>query len=260
MSRPGADPSNPGKAKGVAVAEITEIAADTYRINVAQSGKPVSFSFFLINDEQPTLVETSYRRLFPETIDAVRKIIDPASIRHIVIPHFEGDECGALNLFLEVAPHAIPLAGPVGTATSIPDFADREPIMVDEETDLDLGAHRLGFLVTPYVHAWDSILAYDRTTGTLFSSDLFMQPGHGPASTDADISEEMVDYIRTIGLFPSRAHLDAALDKIETLGPTALACHHGTVKTGNIPRYLAAFREHDVTGLPPNDPVHRPAR
>jgi hypothetical protein len=39
---------------------------------------------------------------------------------------------------------------------------------------------------------------------------------------------------RSIGLFPSRAHLDAALDKIDLLRPATLACHHGTVKTGAI--------------------------
>jgi flavorubredoxin len=49
---------------------------------------------------------------------------------------------------------------------------------------LDLSQHKLRFLVTPYVHAWDSVLAYDEMTGALFSSDLFLQPGPGPALTD----------------------------------------------------------------------------
>lgn len=238
------------------MATITEIGADIYRINVEMPGKPVTFSLFLIDDDQPTLVETSYRRVFAEVLDAVRTVLDPAAIRHIVIPHFEGDECGGLNLFLEAAPHARPVCSPTGAATSIPDFAIREPMRVDETTVLDLGAHKLSFLVTPYVHAWDSMLAYDETTRTLFSSDLFLQPGNGPALTDGDISEEMVAYTRSIGLFPSQAHLGAALDKIDVLRPETLACHHGTVKAGHIATYLAAFRQHDVTGLIPSDPVH----
>jgi flavorubredoxin len=138
----------------------------------------------------------------------------------------------------------------------MPDFAIREPMRVDETTVLDLGEHRLRFLVTPYVHAWDSMLAFDDATRTLFSSDLFLQPGNGAALTEGDISEEMIDYTRSIGLFPSQAHLGAALDKIEPLQPTTLACHHGTVKVGQIPTYLDAFRSHDVTGLIPSDPVH----
>jgi hypothetical protein len=67
---------------------------------------------------------------------------------------------------------------------------------------------------------------------------------------------QMVSYTRSIGLFPSRTHLDAALDKIDRLGPATLACHHGTVKTGAVEAHLQAFRLHDVTGLTPADPVH----
>jgi flavorubredoxin len=238
------------------VATITEIGEDIYRINIEVPGKPVTFSFFLIDDQAPTLVETSYRRLFDETIAAVRRIIDPTTLRYVVIPHFEGDECGALNLFLETAPQAVPICSPTGFNTSIPDFAVREPMRVDDQSRLDLGRHQLHFLVTPYVHAWDSMLAYDDTTGTLFSSDLFLQPGAGPAIAERDMSEEMIEYTRSIGLFPSQPHLLAALDKIEALRPETLACHHGSVKAAAVANYLRAFREHDVTGLPPADPVH----
>ena len=238
------------------MASVTEVGSDIYRINVEIPGKPVTFSLFLIKDEQPALIETSYRRVFEEVLEAVATVIDPRTLRHVVVPHFEGDECGGLNLFLEAAPHALPVCSPIGANTSIPDFSIREPSRVDEETILDLGQHKLRFLVTPYVHAWDSLLAYDEVTGTLFSSDLFLQPGTGPALTDRDISEEMVAYTRSLGLFPSQAHLVAALDKIEALHPVTLACHHGTVKAGQIPAYLRAFRENNVTGLPPADPVH----
>lgn len=238
------------------MATIAEVAPDIYRINVPVPGKPVTFSMFLIDDEQPTLVETSYRRLFQESYDLVRRVVDPATIRYVVIPHFEGDECGALNDYLTVAPHAVPVCSPVGANTSIPDFAIRDPLRVDGDSVLDLGEHRLRFLVTPYVHAWDSMLAFDETTRTLFSSDLFLQPGTGPAVTDADVGEHAAEYTREIGLFPSRAHLDAALDQIEALGPRTIACHHGSVLGAHVSDHVRLFREYDVTGRPPADPVH----
>ena len=238
------------------MALISEVAEDIYRINVDLPGKPVTVSMFVIDDDQPTLVETAHRKLYDEIWSAVSKVVDPGRLRYIVVPHFEADECGGLNHFLEGAPHAVPVCSPIGAATSISDFAIRDPLRVDEETVLDLGNHRLRFLVTPYVHAWDSLLAFDETTRTLFSSDLFMQPGAGPAMTDRDICEEMVSYLRSVGLFPSRVHLDAALDKIDLLQPKTLACHHGTVKTGAVEAYLEALRLHDVTGLPQADPIH----
>ena len=33
------------------------------------------------------------------------------------------------------------------------DFAIREPMRADETTVLDLGAYKMNFLITPYVHA-----------------------------------------------------------------------------------------------------------
>ncbi len=237
------------------VARIDEVAAGTFRINMVLPGSPVTYSFFLIRDEQPTLVETGFKRAFPMTLDAVSRLVDPAALRYIVVPHLEGDECGALNRFLEAAPHAVPVGSPVGVVTNLADFAIRDPMAVDESSTLDLGAHRLRFLITPYVHQWDSMLAWDETTRTLFSSDVFISPGDGPALAAGDETDAMVAAYRQVGIFPSRAHLDAALDKIEALAPATLACHHGSVKASAVPAYLTTLREADVIGVTAWNPM-----
>jgi len=228
------------------MATITEVARDIYRVNIKVSGVPVTYSFFVIKDELPALVETGLGRTFDESLEAVKRIIDPAKLRYIVVPHFEGDECGALNNFLALAPHAQPVCSPIGALTNLSDFAIREPVVAQEDRLLDLGQHRLGSLITPYVHQWDSMLAYDEVTRTVFSSDVFIQPGAGPATTDRDLTDEMLETYRGIGFFPSRAHLLAALDKIEAVQPQVLACHHGSVLSGRIPSYLQALREAEI--------------
>ncbi len=172
------------------------------------------------------------------------------------MPRFEGDESGALNHFLERAPRAQAVGSPIGAAVNLFDFAIREPLAIDDTDAFDLGAHRLRFLVTPYVHQWDSMLACDETTRTVFCSDVFISLGEGPAVTDHDESDAMLDAYRTIGIFPSKRHLDAALDKIEATKPATLACHHGSVKGGSgVQGYLRAMRENDVTGLTEWNPM-----
>src|SRR6266568_4470998 len=84
-----------------------------------------------------------------DTFQAVARVIDPATLRYVVVPHLEGDESGALNLFLERAPAAVPVASPIGVATNLSDFAVREPLAVDGHSTLDLGKHRLRFLSPP---------------------------------------------------------------------------------------------------------------
>ena len=237
------------------MASVAEVADDIYRVNVEIPGASITYSFFIIKDDQPTLVETGYSRLFHETVEAVKRVIDPTKLRYIVVPHFEGDECGALNRFLELAPNAQPVASPIGTVTNMSDFAIREAMAVREGDILDLGRHRLGFLITPYVHTWDSMLAYDETTRTVFCSDVFIQPGSGPPTTDRPLIEESLERYRQSGLFPSRAHLNAALDKIEAVKPDVLACHHGSVVTGEIHEYIRALRESDVSAYTVWDPA-----
>ena len=233
------------------MATVTEIADGVYRINVVIPGRRVTYSLFLINDHEPTLLETSFGRVFDEVKQAVGKVLDPREIRHIVVPHFEGDECGALNKFLAIAPNAVPICSPTGVS-SVGDFTEGEPKAVADGEVLSIGARKLRFLLTPYVHLWDSLVVYEETQGVLYSSDLFGQPGDGPPATERDLSERMVESLRQGGLMPSMRHLHSALDKLEPLldgqsGIKIVACHHGSVLTGDLTPYFKALRENDVT-------------
>lgn len=240
------------------MATIAEVAPDIYRINIEIPTAPVTFSFFLIKDELPALVETGFGKVFDESMEAVKQLIDPSRLRYIVAPHFEGDECGALNHFLAAAPHAEAVCSPVGMATSFSDFPIRPPLAVDEDSELDLGRRRLRFMMTPYVHQWESMLPYETTTRTVFTSDVFIQPGPRAAVTDEDLTEEMIATYRQIGIFPSRAHLNHALDKIEAVQPATLATHHGSVIGSKAGAYIRALREHDVCGLTEWNPMKEP--
>ena len=233
------------------MATVMEIADGVYRINVVIPGKRVTFSLFLINDDEPTLVETSFGRVFDDVKKAVSTVLDPGELRHIVVPHFEGDECGALNKFLAIAPNAVPVCSPIGVS-SVSDFTEREPRAVADGELLSIGARKLRFLLTPYVHLWDSLVVFEETQGVLYSSDLFGQPGEGPPTTDRDLSDQMVESLRQGGVMPSMRHLHSALDKLEPLlsGQSAIktvACHHGSVLTGDLRPYFKALRENDVT-------------
>jgi flavorubredoxin len=83
---------------------LTEVAPDVYRISVYVPEINLEFSHFLVRDEEPLLFHTGLRRMFPMLREAVARVVDPATIRHIGFSHFEADECGSLNEWLELAP------------------------------------------------------------------------------------------------------------------------------------------------------------
>src|SRR6516162_471392 len=104
---------------------ITEIAADVYRISIFVPEINLEFSHFLVRDEEPLLFHAGLRSMFPLLREAAARLIDISKIRYIGFSHFESDECGSLNHWLEIAGAAEPVCGLVGAMVSINDFALR---------------------------------------------------------------------------------------------------------------------------------------
>lgn len=217
------------------MSDVYEIADGIYRIAAFDPNDPLTFSQFLIKDERPLLFHTGQRALFPQTLEAVKKIIDPADIRYISWSHLEADECGAANEFLQVAPKAEPIHGQVSAMLSVSDFFARPVTAMADDEVLDLGRHKLRFLVTPHVpHAWDAILLFEETTGTLFASDLFTQFGKLAPTTEGDMVEKAVQTHKQFpDYLPVGPHTARVFERLEALRPKVIAGHHAPAYTGN---------------------------
>jgi flavorubredoxin len=158
-------------------ANVTEIAADVFRISTFHPEYGIQFNQFLIKDDEPFIMHTGFKKMFPITLEGVASLIDPKKLRWIGFSHFESDECGALNDFLAVAPNAQAVCSVVGAMVMVNDFADRAPRPLNDNEVLEIGRHRLRFLATPHVpHAWDAGLFFEETERTFLCSDLFFHP------------------------------------------------------------------------------------
>jgi len=111
----------------------TEIAPDVYRLAIFVPEINLEFSHFLVRDE------------------AVSRLIDVAELRHLGFSHFESDECGGLNQWLEIAPAAQPACGLVGAMVSVNDFANRPARVLTSDDVLTTGKYRFRFLPIPHV-------------------------------------------------------------------------------------------------------------
>ncbi len=96
------------------------------------------------------MFHTGLRRMFASNRDALSKILRPEALRLVAFGHFEADECGAMNEWLEIAPHAAPAHGQTGVAVSLSDFADRPPRILGDGEVIDLGGKRVRFIDTPH--------------------------------------------------------------------------------------------------------------
>ncbi len=219
---------------------VTEIAPDTFRLSAFNPDYGIQFNQFLVRDDEPFLMHTGLKRMFPTTLAAVRTLIDPATLRWIGYSHFEPDECGALNEWSAVAPRVQALSGFVGAMVILQDYADRPGKTLADGEVLSLGRHRLRYLATPHLpHGWDAGFFFDETEGTLFCSDLFFQPGDPePLIADGIVARarEAIQFGRTSPLaddVPYTARTGEALARLAALAPRTLAVMHGSSYRGD---------------------------
>jgi flavorubredoxin len=226
-------------------ARLGEIAPDHYAISIYVPEFNLRFNHFLIKDEEPLLFHTGMKHMFPLVRDAVARIIDPATLRWISFSHFEADECGALNEWLAVAPHAEPVCGLVGALVSVNDFALRQARVLAHDEILKTGKYRLRFRLTPHVpHNWEAGLLFEEVTRTLLCSDLFSHEGDVEPVTESDVVERAKRALIEgqkgpfANAYPYTPLTEPILQGLADLRPKQLALMHGSAFVGDGERAL----------------------
>jgi len=218
---------------------IDEIADGIYRIStpVPPSLIPGGFSFnqYLVVDDAPLLHHTGLSRMFPAVRDAIASVMPVESLRYISFSHYEADECGSLNEFLQLAPQAEPLCSRIAKMVSVDDIALRPARALGDGEELSLGAHTVRWIDTPHLpHAWECGHLFETTTKTLFCGDLFTQGGHEHEPLTAEDILESSEAMRGgLDYFSQTRQVTELTEKLAATSPRILACMHGSAWQGD---------------------------
>ncbi len=227
------------------MATIDEIAPDVYRISLYVPTLDMQFNHFLLQDTQPMLFHAGLRRFFPELREALSRLMDPSALRWISWSHFESDECGALNQWLELAPEAQPVCTMVGKLVSVDDFANRPAHGMGPGEVLETGKYRFRFVSSPHIpHGWDAGLLFEETNRTLLCSDLFHHFGNVEALSQADLVGRTREAMAVLakgplaGYMPYTPKTQGVLRQLSALKPKTLAVMHGSSFHGDCEQAL----------------------
>jgi flavorubredoxin len=218
---------------------IDEIADGIYRIStpVPPSVIPGGFTFnqFLVVDDEPLLFHTGPRKLFELTRAAMTTVMEPAKLRWVAYSHWEPDESGALNEWLEIAPRATAIQGNVGVNVCLNDQAIRKPRALGDGETLSLGTKQVRWIDTPHLpHGWDCGFLFESSTRTLLAGDLFTQGGDDVAPiTEHDILGPSEATRRMMDYYSHTVDPSALMEKLARCEPTTLACMHGSSWRGD---------------------------
>jgi len=226
------------------MAQMDQMGNSLYRISSFVPQKRLTFNQFLIDDERPTLIHTGTYPQYADIRQAIAQVLDPARLAYIVVPHFEADECGGMGRFVAEANKAVLVCSEVGARINLRQWDYAGPVQGVQDGDvLDLGKHQLRFLETPHVHHWDSLMAFEETTASLFPADLFIQPDEQPAIVREDLGQAMCHLYRELGLFAAEGPVRQVVNRLEGLAPQWIhPMHGGSLAQAMVPAYMRALR------------------
>jgi len=216
---------------------VDEVGDGIYRINTPLEIPNGAFSFnqYLVLDEEPLLFHTGPRKLFPFVREAVSHVVAAERLRWIAFSHFEADECGSLNEWLEIAPQSQPLCSEIAAMVSVNDVADRPARSLADGETLSLGRRTVQWFDTPHLpHGWETGYLADVTSRTLFCGDLFTQPGRGEeALVSSDILGPSEAFRGAMDYYAHSKHAQPLFEKLASFRPETLACMHGSAWRGD---------------------------
>jgi flavorubredoxin len=219
---------------------IDNITGGIYRISSWDEQFGITFNQFLIDDERPTLIHTGTYDHYDAIRGAISEVLDPTTLAHILLLHWEGDENGGMDRFMAEARESELVGSALSIGLNAFGFGLHERVrgFTDGEK-LKLGKHTLRFLETPHVHHWDSMMVVEESTNSLFPSDLYLQPGDQPPVVTENLSDAMLELYRGAGIFAHENPVRAVDERIAALAPDWIHSMHGGSIAGDSLHYFS---------------------
>lgn len=152
----------------------------------------VAYNSYLISDDKSILIDTLEFGSKDDYIDEIEAILQGKPLDFLVVNHMEPDHSSMIGLLLRVFP-SMKIIGNNKTFKILEAYYKLNPgqfFEVSDGQELDLGYHKLKFVMTPWVHWPETMMTYDMTDKVLFSCDAFGSFG----TLDGGVFDDEIDF------------------------------------------------------------------
>ena len=201
----------------------------------------VSYNSYVILDEKTVIMDTVDKRAVLEWEKNLSEVLGEKEPDYLVVSHLEPDHSAGIKLVLEKYPNVKVILSK-RAADMLPQFLDGDLterlIIVQEGEQIDLGEHKLNFIMAPMVHWPEVMFTYESTEKILFSADGFGK--FGSLDTDEDWAcEARRYYFNIVGKYGNQ--VQAILKKAENLEIKIICPLHGPILTENLEYYINKY-------------------
>ena len=201
----------------------------------------IAYNSYLILDDKIAVMDTVDKRKKDEFLANLEKELDGRTPDYLVVSHVEPDHASSIQAVVEKYP-GIQLVGNAKTFPMLSLYFDLDlanAITVKEGDTLDLGHHKLTFVMAPMVHWPEVMVTYDSLDKVLFSADGFGK--FGALDTDEDWDcEARRYYFNIVGKFG--AQVQALLKKAAALDIQVICPLHGPILKETIGHVLEKYQ------------------
>jgi len=152
----------------------------------------VSYNSYLICDQKCALIDTLEFGSHDDYIGEIESILDGRELDYLIINHMEPDHSSMTAWLLKRYP-TLKIVANNKAFKMIESYFGIGLSNIHEVKDgdtLDLGYHKLKFVLTPWVHWPETMMTYDTTESILFSCDAFGSFG----SLDGAIFDDEINF------------------------------------------------------------------
>ncbi|OFY45073.1 MAG: flavodoxin [Bacteroidetes bacterium GWF2_40_14] len=152
----------------------------------------VAYNSYLIADEKSVLIDTLEFGSKSDYLEEIDRILEGRKLDYLVINHMEPDHASMTGMMLRYYPE-LKIVGNIKTFKMLEAYFGLDKMQFIEVSDseiLDIGYHKLKFVLTPWVHWPETMMTYDITDHILFSCDAF----GGFGTLDGGIFDDEINF------------------------------------------------------------------
>ena len=201
----------------------------------------ISYNSYVILDEKVAIMDTVDKRKTSDWMKNIEKILDGKEPDYLVVSHMESDHSDNIANLVAKYPN-MKVVGNLQTFKMIAQFFDldlkEKSIIVKEGDVLDLGIHKLHFIMAPMVHWPEVMLSYEENEKVLFSADGFGK--FGTLDTQEDWTcEARRYYFNIVGKYG--ANVQCVLKKLSNIEVKTICPLHGPILSENLEYYINKY-------------------
>ena len=201
----------------------------------------MAYNSYVILDEKIAIFDTVDAKCGIEWLKNLENVLNGKAPNYLIVLHMEPDHSSSIIALLKKYPDITFVSSEKSFIMMNQFFSldsKQNRIIVKDKDSLDLGEHTLDFISAPMVHWPEVIMAYERSTKTLFSADAFGK--FGALDTDEEwICEARRYYFGIVGKYG--VQVQNALKKLKTYDIKRICPLHGPILNGDIEYYINIY-------------------